>query len=151
MKEIRTGVVTVPLPVEKAMRYFTPEGEREWVPGWDPEYGDDEPSEDPGTFFKTTFGGVETFWIITELEVPTGRAAYARFTPGRHAGIVRVRCEMVSTSVTDVHVTYDITLLPDSDAAHLSQYTESGFENMMREWNQTLVDRILGQGAGRGH
>lgn len=143
MRETRTGVVTVPLPVQEAMRYFTPEGERDWVPGWDPEYGDDGPSEKPGTIFRTVLGGVETFWIINELEMSTGRAAYARFTPGLHAGTVRVRCEAAASSVTDVHVTYDITLLPDCDDAHMSQYTARGFANMMRVWNQTLVDRIL--------
>ncbi len=142
MRVMRTGVVRVPLPPQEAMRYFTPEGEREWVPGWDPDYGDDGPGEAPGTVFTTAVGGVETYWIINELDVSTGRAAYARFTPRRHAGIVGVRCEEVAPATTDVHVTYDITLLPGCDVAHMSQYTADGFENMMRDWRQTLVDRI---------
>jgi hypothetical protein len=32
------GIVRVALPPERALRYFTPEGERAWAPGWDPAY-----------------------------------------------------------------------------------------------------------------
>ena len=32
------GEVRVALPPERAIRAFTADGEREWAPGWEPEY-----------------------------------------------------------------------------------------------------------------
>src|SRR5690242_13132849 len=33
-----TGTIHVPLPPTEALELFTPEGERDWVPGWDPHH-----------------------------------------------------------------------------------------------------------------
>lgn len=140
MRLVQEGTVSLPLPMEAAMRLFTPEGEREWVPGWDPDYGDEGPSERQGTFFKTSAHEVETLWLINELDMSAGRAAYSRFTPGRHAGIVSIRCEATSSSTSDVHVTYDMTLLPGADPSHMSGYRGHRFVEMMSSWKEMLTD-----------
>ena len=67
MRKRRTGTVHVALPAREAIGLFTPEGEREWAPGWDPIYDSDRPGEAPGTTFITTTGGVQTIWIIIDL------------------------------------------------------------------------------------
>ena len=54
------GTVRVALPPDEALALFTAEGERSWVPGWDPTYpagGDD---REVGTVFVTG----ETTWIV---------------------------------------------------------------------------------------
>ena len=34
----RSHVVHIPLPLERAMRLFEPEGEKQWAKGWSPNY-----------------------------------------------------------------------------------------------------------------
>jgi hypothetical protein len=90
-----TATIKVPLPPDQAIRLFTPEGERAWVPGWDPHHHSD-----------TVFTTHETIWVVLE----TGDAhtvRYARVTPGRHAGTVEVRCRDDGTAT----VTYELTAL----------------------------------------
>src|SRR5690606_39494098 len=102
-----TGEFVLPLPLDEAFPYFTPEGERAYVPGWDPEYlHPAEPSDAAGTVFRTRAEGEETLWIVLEHDPANGTAAYGRFTPGSRLGTVRVRCESEGERETRVMVTY---------------------------------------------
>jgi hypothetical protein len=112
---------------------FTPEGERSWVPGWSPVYPSDEASESPGTVFITDVGGVDTIWLIQMIDREGYSAAYARVAPGHHAGTVRVECTDREGGCS-VSVTYDLSLLPGSDASVLDSYSEEAFEAMMEHW-----------------
>jgi len=137
-----SGQFDVALPAAHAIGLFTPEGERAWVPGWDPSYPDGQPSEDPGTVFVTGSGGVETTWVILEIDHPGATAAYARVTLGRHAGVVRVACTDTPIEHSTVTVAYDLTLLGD-DLSVLDAYAEHTFGLMMQEWSDAVA-RYLG-------
>ena len=143
MRYVPSGRFSVALPADRAIELFTPEGERDWVPGWDPVYPDGSPSETPGTIFTTAANGVETTWAIIEVDRVSCRAAYARITPGRHAGTVQVRCEQTAPAACRVHVEYDMTLLEGADTTELRPYEPSAFDAVMQEW-QSLVERHLG-------
>ncbi len=138
-----SGQFDVALPAADAIGLFTPEGERAWVPGWDPAYPDGQPSEDPGTVFVTLSLGVETTWVVLEIDRPTATAAYARITPGHHAGVVRVGCTDAATGRSTVLVVYDMTLL-DTDPAELDAYSEDRFELMMQEWSDAVAAHLDG-------
>ena len=117
-------------------------GERAWVPGWDPTYPDGQPSEEPGTVFVTDSGGVETTWVILEIDHPGATATYARVTPGHHAGVVRVACTDTPIEHSTVTVEYDLTLLSD-DLSELDAYARHNFGLMMQEWSDAVA-RCLG-------
>ena len=107
-----TGTIHVPLPPDRALELFTPEGEREWVPGWDPHH------HSP-TVFATDHGGSDTLWVITDQE--PRRMRYARVTPGVHAGTVEVRCRPeADDSRTRADVTYDLTELSPKALDHFT-------------------------------
>lgn len=97
-----------------------------------------QPSEDSGTVFVTDSGGVETTWVVLEIDRRGARAAYARITPGHHAGIVRVACDDTASGHTTVTVAYDMTLLRD-DPSELDAYAEDNFELMMQEWSDAVA------------
>ncbi len=134
MRKAASGRFHLPVPARKAIGFFTPEGERAWVPGWDPVYPGGEASEAAGTVFTTTIGDVETIWLVDEIDRPACRAAYVRVTPGRHAGVVRVSCSDRPDGTCTVHVAYEMTLLDGADASVLDAYDEGPFRNMMDEW-----------------
>jgi hypothetical protein len=121
-----TGTIHVPLPPDEAITLFTPEGERAWVPGWDPHH------HGP-TVFATDHGGADTLWVITDQE--PGRMRYARVTPGVHAGTVEVRCRPDGDD-TRADVTYDLTALsPDA----LDPFA-AGFDGMLAEWERMIAE-----------
>src|SRR3989337_699784 len=75
-RRIFSGTLEVLLPSDQALPLFTPAGEREWVPGWDPQFPSGEDSS-PGTTF-TTYGG-RTLWVIVGRTHASMR--YARVMP----------------------------------------------------------------------
>jgi hypothetical protein len=146
MRYAPSGSFSVDLPADRALELFTPEGERAWVPGWDPVYADGSPAETPGTIFTTVADGIETTWTIIEIDHLACRAAYARTTPGHHAGTVRVRCEKTASGTCRVNIEYDLTLLEGADTTELQPYEPSAFDAVMQEW-QSLLEHHLGRGA----
>ncbi len=142
MRCIASGEFGVALPAGEAIEFFTPEGERDWVPEWQPVYPSGEPGEKPGTVFTTDVAGVHTIWVILEIDRVGGTAAYARVTPGHHAGTVRVRCSNVADGGCVAMVSYDMSLLPGADPFDLDPYRIDAFETMMSEW-ATAIRRIV--------
>lgn len=138
MRQQSSGRFEIALSASAAIDLFTPEGERSWVPGWDPAYSDEKPSEATGTVFTTAADGVTTFWTIVQIDRTAGAAVYSRVTPGCHAGIVRVWCVDASVGRSAVKVSYDMTLLGDDPAA-LDAYAEPAFGSMMVEWSAAIA------------
>lgn len=138
MRMRSSGQFVVGLPATEAIDLFTPEGERAWVPGWDPAYPAGRPGEDSGTVFVTNSGDVETTWVVLKIDRRGATAAYARTTPGHHAGTVRVACADTAIGLSTVMVTYDMTLLGD-DPGELDAHAEPNFEAMMKEWADAVA------------
>jgi hypothetical protein len=132
MRRRLTGTVDVLLPPDEALALFTPAGEREWVPGWDPAFPAGEDSS-PGTTF-TTHG--RTVWVVADRTPHSMR--YARVTPGVCAGTVEVRCEPAG-SQTRAHVAYDLTALGDPAALDLFA---DGYDAMLAEWERMIAGAL---------
>jgi hypothetical protein len=137
-----SGRFDLNIPAREAIEFFTPEGERSWVPGWDPRYPGGEPSDTPGTVFVTHGHGADTVWVIHSIDATTSTATYSRVTPGQHAGTVSVRCEDGPETGCTVTVTYDMSLLPGADPSALDGYADRAFEEMLTDWS-TALRRIL--------
>lgn len=128
----------LPLAADRAIALFTPEGERLWVPGWDPFYPGGERSEDAGTVFTTHAHDVATLWVIIGIDRAGATASYARVSPGWHAGTVRVACSGGAHGGCTISVDYDLTALSEAGAAHLDAYRPAPFAKMMEEWRSAI-------------
>jgi len=140
MQSVRcTGDVRVAQSPEVAIGRFTAEGERAWVPGWDPTCpaGD---ADSSGTVFLTSADGRETIWVIVERTPTT--AAYARVVPGVQAGAITVRCEP-DGEATVARVTYVLTALSDEAADELERF-EADYPAMMAEWERLIAAQLPG-------
>jgi hypothetical protein len=134
-----TGRVIVPRPVAEAFPFFTPEGERGWAPGWDPEYlHPRDGSPGPGLTFRTRAGGEETLWYVIRFDPTRGEAEYIRITPGSRLGTVTIRCEPGDQGTTIVWVTYRLTAVSPSGNAALAAFDTAGFGAMMAEWERRI-------------
>ncbi len=138
VRQQSSGRFEVALPASAAINLFTPEGERSWVPGWDPTYAAGDASEITGTVFTTTVSGVDTIWTIIQIDRTAGAAVYGRVTPGHHAGIVRVWCVDATAGRSAVKVSYDMSLL-GSDPSLLDAYSEPAFGEMLAEWSVAIT------------
>lgn len=128
------GSFDLPVAANTAIDFFTPEGERRWVPGWNPIYPAGEPSETPGTVFITAHGHTQIVWVVHHIDRVECSAAYSRVTAGHHAGTVKVRCSDQAADRCTIGVDYDMTALTDSDPAVLEAYDEASFATMIEHW-----------------
>ena len=139
MRSVRLAHTTrVPLPFEEALRCFTPEGERAWVPGWDPAYpagGPDGDGDAPDTVFRTH----DTIWIVAEAGPDVRR--YARVTPGEDAGTVTVRCAP-DGEATAVEVTYALTALSPA-GEHRLEALADGYPAHIDGWARSIAGALL--------
>jgi hypothetical protein len=126
------GTLHVALRPTEALSLFTPQGECEWVPDWNPTFPGGEPTDEPGTAFVTQHRGSPTLWVIADRTESSMR--YARVRPGLHAGMVEVRCEP-DEEETRVEVTYDLTSLGDDDA--VARFGQR-YEAMLAHWQHLI-------------
>jgi len=134
------GRIDLPLPSSKAFPHFTPEGERAWVPGWDPEYLHPRDGEHaPGLAFRTRAHGEETLWLVTRFDAELGQAEYVRVTPGSRLGTVTIRCESLGDAATAVHVGYRLTATSPAGNAALADFDAAAFSAMLEEWRTRIL------------
>jgi hypothetical protein len=137
-----TGRIRVGLPPAEAFRLFTPRGEQDWAPGWDPHFP--APASDdtePGTVFETSPHGQPgthvppTVWVVTNRE--SGRhISYARMTPGDRAGTVTVELS-AADGASDVEVTYQLTALSAAAQPGLREFAD-GYAAYLQSWQDAI-------------
>lgn len=140
-----TGRIRVALPPEDAFRLFTPRGERDWAPGWEPSFPapvtDD---SEPGTVFETGGHGSATTWLVLSRQ-PGRLISYARVTPHDRAGTVTVTLEEADGH-SDVEVTYELTALTPGATAALGEFAR-GYPAYLRSWQDAIAARIRPTGG----
>lgn len=131
------GSFRLPMRATRAIGWFTPEGERAWVPGWHPSHPGGR-SERAGTVFTTEHDGTPTTWTVLHLDRVAAEARYSRVTPARHAGTVAVRCTDDGPGCV-VTVAYDLTALHGAPADILSPYRRAAFDAMLEQWRRAVT------------
>jgi MOSC domain-containing protein YiiM len=139
----RTGTLHVARAPADAFVYFTPDGERLWVPGFDPEYLHPLSGEQgPGAIFTTTHGSEETLWMVLRFSPDEGVAEYARVTPGSRRGTVRVSLQAAGERSTRATVSYDLTALADKGDEVLAAMTQNAYEDMLADWQRRIGEAL---------
>jgi hypothetical protein len=133
---LRATEITVDLPPEQAMELFTPEGERRWADGWDPQYPQADRREGPGAVFTTAHGGHQTTWIM--VDQGPGSVRYARVTHGMTAGTVEVDVVGSGEHSARVRVTYDLTALT-SAGEHWLEAFDADYDTAIGGWSTEIA------------
>lgn len=138
---VRSGTLQLEVPIDKAFPLFTPLGERDWVPGWDPTMLHPESgAAQLGTVFTTQASGeATTLWSIAAYDGEQHYVKYARVTPGSRFGWVEVACTAVAPSLTEVEVTYTFTGLSEPGNAYINAMTASAYQKQMADWKALIV------------
>ena len=139
----RTGSLRVAAPLERAFPYFTPDGERLYVPGFDPQYLHPLTGEQgEGAIFTTDHNGEDTLWMVLRFSPAEGQAEYARVTPGSRRGSVSVSLERLDQSTTQATISYDLTSTSEAGDQKLAAFTDQAFAATLAEW-ETKIDQLL--------
>ena len=136
----RTATFHLPIPPERALPLFTPEGERDWVDGWDPIplHAPGGSMSRAGAVFRTAAGGEETLWLVLGVDAAAGASDYVRVTPGNRMGSVHVRCRAAAGGGTEVEVTYRLTALGPEGETVLAGLGEVEYASMIDGWRQEI-------------
>ena len=139
---VRTHSLVVALPPAQAFFYFTPEGERDWAPGWDPLYR--HPTDGAlqrGMVFTTGDGDDATIWTVIRHEPPAS-VEYVRTTPASRTGTVLVQLAAEGADRTRVTVTYSLTALNEEGNRLLAEMDEEKFRGFIAEWETAIAAAI---------
>lgn len=142
----RTHAIEVRGRREKIFPLFSPLGERDWVPGWDPTFHYPRSGElvEGGVFTTSRDGEQDTIWLVMEFEPQDFRVKYARVTPGSRVAVVEVRCEEAAEGITRAQVSYTFTALSEEGNTYLAEFDEDRYRNYIESW-RPAIDEYLGE------
>jgi hypothetical protein len=138
-RALRTHAFDLPVAQDAAFRFFEPEGERAWAPGWAPRYV--YPSNgvaEKGMVFTTGDGDDLTIWIVLGHAPDVGAVEYARITPGQRLAIVRVHCSGIDKVMTRVTVSYEFTGLSEAGNAYVHSMDEASYRAFIESWSEAI-------------
>lgn len=138
----RTGNFDLDCDADTAFPFFSPEGEREWVSGWDPKsVFPAQVAFERDTVFRE--GTPEAVWIIVDVNWRTHRAEYVRFAPESHNAHVVVQVESSERERSHVTVSYTVTAFGRDQAALLESFSETAYAAKMRDWKNRIDACLL--------
>lgn len=128
----------LPIPPLRSFGFFTPEGERLWVEGWDPVYYH-RPEGDSleGTVFSTDHDGATTWWTVVGHDPTRNTVRYSRLTPGVRASIVDVECAPFGGG-SEVTVRYRQVGLGEAGNELIRKMGGETFRTMIESWEKRI-------------
>ena len=129
-----TSSFELALAPDRALRLFTPEGERAWVDGWDPVYPGGEPDLAPGAVFLTHGHGGATVWIVAGIDHSAAR--YARVAYDCVAAWIEVECRPAEAG-TEVQITYRLTATDRAAVGSVSEFA-AGYDAFIDGWRAAI-------------
>ena len=144
---VREGSFELDTSADKALLFFTPEGERAWVKGWDPK-----PVYPPqaGVAFKTNAvfrvdqDEERSLWTIVDADLQEHIAEYIYVVEGERLSRVRVEIQPLGEKHCRVRVRYVHTATSEKGLLFVASVTEETYAQKMRDW-QRMVSAAIGK------
>jgi len=142
---VREGSFELDTTADKALQFFTPEGERAWVKGWNPE-----PLYPPqagvafqrNSVFRVDHEGERSLWTIVEADLGRHIAEYIYVVEGERLSRVRVKTEPLGERRCRVNVRYVHTATSEKGRQFAASMTEQAFAQKMRDWQRMVSAAI---------
>ncbi len=142
---VREGFFELDTSADRALQFFTPEGERAWVRGWDPK-----PVYPPqatvafqaNCVFRLDQGGERSLWTIVAADLHNRVAEYIYVVEGERLSRVRVQIEPLGEQRCRVRVQYLYTATSETGLQFVASMTEEAFAQRMRDWQRMVSAAI---------
>lgn len=136
----RTGSFELDCDADTAFPFFSPEGERAWVRGWNPRpVFPDQIAFDRDTVFCEGDGAQSAIWTIVDVDWQVHHAEYVRFAPASHGARINVKVDSTGLSHSQIVVSYVITAFGEDQARLLETFSEAAYTARMREWKDRIT------------
>ena len=133
----RTQSFRLDVPCARVFALFTPDGERAWAPGWNPEMLSG--GEARGSVFRTRAHDAQTLWIVSDYRPAEGRISYARLKQGSNFGLVDVECRDAGAGASEIGVRYTLTgVSPEGEAFVREFLDEAAYAAFIEEWRRAI-------------
>lgn len=143
-KSIRlVGNISLNGPIEDVFPLFSPQGEKLWVPDWNPlllHPPDTDWTE--GLIFLTEEEMGEAVWVVTRLDHLAHRVEYCRVEPGRYVARIGVSCTAISDRLTEAATTYEFIGLSEAGNAEIAAMTREGYSQKMMRWSKWINEYL---------
>jgi len=144
----RCGEFNLPCSADTAFPLFSPEGERDWIQGWNPR------AVFPNTLafrrdtvFREGEGDDEAIWTILDADPQTRRAEYVRVAPASHTAHIVVKVDVIGPERSRVFVSYTVTAFGERSESVLDAFSERAYMARMTHW-QNLIGIFLADREG---
>ena len=125
---------------------FSPEGERVWVPEWDPELLHPPGVEwEEGQIFRTQEERGEAVWVVTRLDRAERHVQYHRVEPGRYVAHIVVRCRPLADRRTEVETAYAFVGLSEAGNREIDAMTQAAYDAKMSRWSEWIARHLAGR------
>lgn len=142
---IREGSFELDTTADKALLFFTPEGERAWVDGWDPKPvypAQKDVAFQANAVFRVDENEEKSLWTIVEANLKEHVAEYVYVVEGERLSRVRVQTQPLTGNRCAVHVRYVHTATSEKGLRFLATVTEEVYAQKMRDWRR-MVSAVI--------
>ncbi len=142
---VREGSFELNTTADKSLPFFTPEGERAWAEGWDPQPvypAQKEVAFETNAVFRLGHGEHESIWTILKASPEEHVAEYVYVVLGERVSRVRVEIEPLAGSRCRVRVRYVHTALSEKGQHFIAAVTEEAYAQKMLDW-QRMVGALI--------
>jgi hypothetical protein len=143
------GQVLVKGAVDEVFPLFSPEGERLWVPGWNPAVLFPPDSEwQEGQIFRTQEELGEAVWLITRLDRALRSVQYHRVEPGRYVARIEVGCRAMPNHGTEASIAYSFIGLSEDGNREIAEMTQQAYDAKMTRWTEWIEGYLAARERG---
>jgi hypothetical protein len=150
MKSIsHTKAFDIDFPISKLFPLFSPEGEKLWVPDWDYENVMEKSELSDDYVFLTKnhdHGSSDAIWIVKSYDPASYFVQFYKIEPEYKVGVVTVQCAELSSTKTNVQVTYKYQALSTTGEEFIDGFSEKFYEEFIGEWQKLLTNYIQASG-----
>ena len=140
-----TGRLSVQADPVDAFPLFSPQGERSWVPGWNPEILSSRGGEwRQGQIFRTRDEHGEAIWVVSRLDLKIHEVEYHRVQSGRYVAQVVVRCRPSGRQRSEVTVSYSFVGLSATGNREIEAMTQGAHDEKLECWARWIAGHLDG-------
>jgi hypothetical protein len=143
-KSVRlVGTISLFGSIEEIFPLFSPEGEKLWVPDWNPVLlhpPDTDWAE--GLIFRTEGEMGEAIWVVTRLDRAAHKVEYYRVEPGRHVARIVVSCSAIADQLTEAATSYEYIGLSESGNTEIAGMTQESYAVKMEGWSEWINEYL---------
>ena len=145
------GSITLGVKPSESFSLFSPLGEMQWVPGWEPDLlypRCDDWAE--GQLFRTREEFGDALWIVSKLDEENRNVLYYRVEPGRYVAKIDISVRPTDGAHSRIIVVYSFVGLSEGGNTEIEEMSQRAYDEKMKRWSGWLETCLGKMGIAGG-